>query len=93
MGRGRMKNKELKPEKIKVGEVIEEYEVVIKRTDLKPLKEELDYYRSIEKPDDREVLLLAKSGVIHPYYSIDRAEREESLTKIIEKAEDGSISN
>ena len=41
---------------------------VIETIDLRPLMEELKSLKVMQKPEDKNVLSMAKLGEIHPYY-------------------------
>ena len=54
---------------VKEGNKYYRYEVVETAVDLTPLERELSMLETMPKPLDKEVLELAKKGIVHDYYS------------------------
>lgn len=45
---------------------------IVETIDLKPLKDEMASLKAIKAPSDKEVLEMAKQGIIHPYYEYNK---------------------
>jgi len=58
------------------GDMVKKYKVIEEIIDLAPLKKELEVLETEKKPTDKEVLIWAKDGRVHPYYE-NRARIEE----------------
>lgn len=62
-----------------------EYRVVKKTIDLGSLKDDLEGLEAMVEPSDKEVLELAKQGMVHHYYESDKdikiSELEEEIAK------------
>lgn len=72
-------------EVIKDGDLITIKTENIEVIDLGIVKKELEELLSEEQPSDEELLVHARAGVTHPYYSMERLSRISELENLIEK--------
>lgn len=58
---------------------------VVEYIDIPSCEAELDSLENEDAPSDEELLIHAKAGVTHPYYSAERLSRISELKNLIEK--------
>lgn len=64
------------------------YQVVKSEVDLTSLKDMLNSLESMKPPSDKEVLSMAKRGLVHPYYEPRRIIEIDGLRSKIEEVEE-----